>query len=112
MVKPAVVKVVSRHAWRDAGQPFRLLGGREQLRHALVGEAIHAKAAIRFGASAKPADRLGSIVAFKSERIEVAFGIAPAADILNYYIIAMPREPNRVCIDNSGRDGAPVGLAH
>ena len=52
-------------------EPFGLLGGGQQLRHALVGKSVHADAAIRFRAGAQPLDGFFSVAAFVAERIKV-----------------------------------------
>src|SRR6267154_4530938 len=75
-------------------------------------EAVHADAAIRFGSSAKPRNRLRSIAAFGSKGVKLASGISPAAHILNHDVVSMPSEPNRMGKDNSGGDGAPIRLTH
>ncbi len=100
MIEPAVIKIVRRHARHDALQTFRLFGSGQQLRHALIREAVHADAAIRFGSRAKPGNALRSIAALGSKGVKLASGISPAAHILNHDVVSMPGEPNGMCIDN------------
>ena len=89
VIKPAVIEVAGRHAGRDADQAFGLLGGGEQLRHALIGKTVHADAAVRFGAGAQPGDGLGAVAGFVAERIKLAFGVAAAAHVLDHDVVAV-----------------------
>ncbi len=95
---------MSGHARSDANEAFGLLGGGEQLGHALVGKAVHADVAVRFGPGAQPGDGFRAVAAFVAEWIEVAFGVAAAAHILNHDVVAVTREPDRMRIDDGRGD--------
>ena len=97
---------------RDADQTFRSLSRGEQLGQALVGEAIHAHAAVRLAACAQPADGVRAIPAFAAERIELTFRIAAAADILDDNVVAVGRKPGGVRVHHRGGDVPAVGLSH
>ena len=47
-----------------------------------------------------------------AEGIEVAFGIAAAAHVLNDHVVSMAREPDGMGVDHGGGDVAAVGLTH
>ncbi len=55
---------------------------------------------------------LGAVAALISKRIEFAARTAPSAHILDRHVIAVPRKPHRMRIDNSGGNIAPVRLPH
>ena len=73
LIEPAAIKVVGRLGWRDAKKPFRLFGRSQPLRHALVGETIHANFAIGFRALAQRSDCVEAIVGFMPEGIKASF---------------------------------------
>src|ERR1700740_382044 len=98
MIKPTVVEIVGRHAGSDANQAFRLFGGSEQLRHTLIRESVHPDATVGFCAGPQPCDRFRTIAALVAKGIELAAGIAASADILNDYVEATAREPDRMRI--------------
>src|SRR5580700_4952127 len=100
MIEPAVIEIVRSHARRDANQSFRLLGGCQELGHALIREAIHADAAARFWPHAEPSNGFSAIAPLVPERVEIASGIAAAANILDDDVVAMSGEPDRVGIDD------------
>ena len=50
--------------------------------------------------------------AFMAEGIKLALGIAAPAHVLNHDVVAMPRKPNWMRIDNGRSDIASIGLAH
>lgn len=89
-----------------------LLGGGEQLRCALIREAIHPDAAVALGAGPKPRDCLGAIFAFVTKGIEGALRAVTAADILNHDVVSVARKPKGMGIDHSRCDVSTVGLAH
>ena len=94
VIEPAVVEIACGHAGRDADEAFGLFGGGEQLRQALIGEAVHADAAVALGAGAEPGDGLGSVLALVAEGIELAFGVAASANILDDDVVSVAREPD------------------
>ncbi len=112
VVEPAVVEVVGGLAGAMQSRPSGWLGGGEELGHALVGEAVHADPAVGFGAGAEPGDGLGAVAGFVAEGVEVAFGVAAAADVLDDDVVAVAGEPDGVGVDDGGGDVAAVGLAH
>ena len=88
-IEPAVIEIAGRLRGGDADQAFGLLGCGEQLRHALIGEAIHAYAAVRFAARAQPADGFRSVAPFVAKGIELAFGVAASTHILDDDVVAV-----------------------
>ena len=72
VIKPAVVEIGGRHVRSDALQASRLFRCGEQLRRALVGEAVHADAAIACGMLAEPRDGFRTVAAFIAKGIELA----------------------------------------
>ncbi len=112
MIEPSGEEVAGGHCGGDALEALGAFGGGEQLRCALIGEAVHADAAVGLRAAAKPCDGFGTVGTFVAERIERAFGAAAAADVLDDDVVAVACEPCGVSVDDGGGDVAPVGLAH
>ena len=101
-----------RHTRRDARESFRLLCRGEQLRHSLIGEAIHTDPTVAFRASAQPRDCFRAIVPFVAEWIKLTPGIAAAAYILNHDVVAATCKPSGMRVNDGGGDVSPIRLAH
>src|SRR4029077_7238837 len=84
----------------------------QELGHPLVRKTVHSNAAVAFGPRAQPGDGVCAIGAFVSKGIEIAFGIAAAANVLDDDVVSMARKPNWMGIYDCGCNVAPVGLAH
>ena len=112
MIEPAVVEIGGGHGGGDTLQAGRLLRRDEKLCCALVTEAIHADAAVRFGAGEEPGDGFGAIGGFVTEGVEVAIGAAAPAYVLDDDVVAVAGEPCGVRVDDGRGNIAAVGLAH
>ena len=112
LVEPAAVEVVGGLGGGDALKSFGLLGGGEPLGDALVGEAVHAEAAVGFGALAEGGDGLGSVAGFVAKGVEGSFGAAASAHVLNDDVEAVAGKEDGVRVDDAGGNVAAVGLAH
>jgi hypothetical protein len=107
-----MIEIARGHRGRNADQPFRLLGRGEKLRQALIGKAIHAYAAVRLAARAQPADGLRPIGSLAAKGIELTFGIAPPAHILDNDVVAPRGKPGGVSVHHGRRNIPAVGLTH
>ena len=107
-----MIQVAHRHPGRDALQALGLFGSGQELRDSLIRETVHSHAAVGFRARAEPGDCVGAIGAFVAKGVELAFGIAAAANVLNDDVVSMARKPNGMGVHDGGGNVAPVGLAH
>ncbi len=65
-----------------------------------------------FAARAQPADGLRSVASFVAKGIEVAFGIAASAHILDDDVVAVGGKPDGVSVDHGRRNIPAIRLAH
>src|SRR5580704_11764571 len=111
VIEPAAIQIGRGHARRNGDEPFRLRCGGQELRHALIGKAVHTDTAIRFRTLAQPLDGSSSVVALITKWIKRSFRIASSAHILNDHVVTVARKPHRMRVHNRGRYVATIGLA-
>ena len=75
----------------NAREMRRLCDGRKILRCSNVRAAVHSNLSIRVGKRGGPLHGVVTVLRFVFERIPVACGLKPAADILGHYDIAARR---------------------
>ena len=112
LIGPIGIDVVTAHGGADRCQCGCARGEREKLRHALIGEAIHADLAGRTRQRRRPGDRLAAVAQIVVEKPIGSAGGAAAAHILNDHDEPMCRIPGGMRVDDGGRDLAAIGLAH
>ena len=96
LIRPALVVFGGGDVGEDRDQVGRVRRGGQHLRRADVGAAPHADPSVGVRERGRPLDGVEAVVGFVPERIELAFGVEPAAHVLPDHHVAGGGERTRL----------------
>ncbi len=108
---PMLLFIQTAHGWSEAIRSWAIRWC-EQLGQPLIGQSIHANAAVAFRPLAEPSDGRGGVSSFLAEPLKRSVRTALSAHVLDDDCEPLVSPPQRVGEGHSGGNGPSVGLSH